>query len=191
MKQIVIFVYLLLTPQLMATESNNEVDIKTLNEEARGLVKRFASILKPSLKEALQTSGPVGAIKVCSEIAPKVARTISDNSGWSVKRVSLKTRNAQMAKPDDWERTVLQYFDIRQTNGEDVSPMMHSEIIGDDFRFMKAQGVEPVCLTCHGSEIKPGVQKALKEYYPNDLATGYQAGQVRGAFSLTKQLRSN
>ena len=52
---------------------------------------------------------------------------------------------------------------------------------------MQAQGVEPVCLLCHGSKLDGAVTQALQAYYPDDTATGYTLGQVRGAISLSKR----
>ena len=53
---------------------------------------------------------------------------------------------------------------------------------------MKAQGVETVCMNCHAAEIKPETEAALSEKYPLDKARGYSLGQIRGAFSLARDL---
>ena len=66
--------------------------------------------------------------------------------------------------------------------------MAYAEVVDGSYRFMKAQGVEAVCLSCHAAEIKPEVEAALKEKYPEDMARGYSLGQIRGAFSLTRDL---
>jgi hypothetical protein len=50
---------------------------------------------------------------------------------------------------------------------------------------MQAQGVEPLCLVCHGKGLSDEVKATLEEYYPDDLATGYSLGQVRGAISVS------
>jgi hypothetical protein len=53
---------------------------------------------------------------------------------------------------------------------------------------MKAIPTGAVCLTCHGTEVKPEVLTKIKELYPNDKATGYQEGDIRGAFVAVKNL---
>ena len=83
---------------------------------------------------------------------------------------------------------MLEQFDKRQAGGESAQKMAYSEVIDGQFRFMKAQGVEEVCLKCHATKIAPETEKALQEHYANDSARGYSLGQIRGAFSLTKQL---
>ncbi len=164
-----------------------EVDKAQLKQEAIGIIKKFGGSLKPELKKAIQAGGPAHAVSVCSEKAPSIAQRLSSDSGWMVKRVSLKARN-QVAVPDAWEQKVLQQFDQRQANGESAAKMAYSEIVDGKFRLMKAQGVEAVCLNCHAAEIKPEVEAALKDNYPEDRARGYELGQIRGAFSLSRDL---
>ena len=160
-------------------------DQAKLKQEAVSIVKRFGGTLKPELKKAIQTGGPAHAITVCSEKAPAIAQQLSTETGWSVKRVSLKPRNQNSAVPDDWERQVLEQFDKRQAAGESADAMAVAEVVDGKFRFIKAQGVEPVCLNCHAAQVKPEVESALKEKYPADKARGYTLGQIRGAFSLS------
>ena len=180
---------LFLIPSLLfSAQSYASEDIQKLNKEAKGLIMEFASVLKPSLKQAVQTQGPASAIKVCSEIAPQTAKQLSVKSGWEIKRVSLKARNHKSAKPDKFEQKILEKFEHYQYEGQSVAEMKHSEVVDGEFRFMKPQGVEQVCLACHGKEIKPEIKKALAEFYPEDVATGYQLGEIRGAYSLTKKL---
>ncbi len=165
-----------------------EVDKAQLKQEAISIVKQFGGTLKPALKQALQSGGPAHAVSVCSETAPKIAQKLRNESGWYVKRVSLKPRNSSSAIPDDWEQKVLQQFDQRQAKGESAEKMAYAEVVDGKFRFMKAQGVEPVCLTCHAAMIAPDTEAALKKNYPDDKARGYTLGQIRGAFSLAKDL---
>jgi hypothetical protein len=165
-----------------------DIDKQALKQEAIGIVKQFGGSLKPELKKALKSGGPAHAISVCSEKAPAIAARLRKQSGWDIRRVSLKARNNKTAIPDSWEEKVLKQFDERQANGESAKKMAYAEVVDGKFRFMKAQGVESVCLTCHGAKVKPAVEAALKQKYPQDHARGYSLGQIRGAFSLTKDL---
>ncbi|HCF96715.1 MAG TPA: hypothetical protein DEW46_16805, partial [Verrucomicrobia bacterium] len=42
------------------------------------------------------------------------------------------------------------------------------------------------CVACHGPEeqIQPDVLAAIRAHYPNDRATGFQPGDLRGAISV-------
>ena len=159
-----------------------------LKQEAVEIVKSFGGMLKPELQKALTEGGPKHAISVCSERAPAIAQQLREQTGWYIKRVSLKARNDKTATPDAWEAAVLQQFDRRQADGESADKMAFGEVVDGRFRFMKAQGVEAVCLTCHGATVEPEVEAALAEKYPNDAARGYTLGQIRGAFSLARDL---
>lgn len=75
-----------------------------------------------------------------------------------------------------------------KANGESAEKMAFSEVVDGKFRFMKAQGVQAVCMNCHAAEIKPETEAALREKYPLDKARGYTLGQIRGAFSLSRDL---
>lgn len=50
---------------------------------------------------------------------------------------------------------------------------------------MKAIGTEEVCLTCHGAAIAPAVLEKIQALYPDDKATGFGLGDIRGAFSVS------
>jgi hypothetical protein len=176
-------------PSLLALQiAQADVGQAQLKNEAISIVKRFGGSLKPELQKAMKAGGPSHAIPLCSEKAPAIAQSLRNDTGWYLKRVSLKPRNNQTAIPDAWEKKVLEQFDQRQVNGESAEKMAFAEVVDGKFRFMKAQGVEAVCLNCHGVDIKPETEAALREKYPHDKALGYTLGQIRGAFSLARDL---
>jgi hypothetical protein len=163
-------------------------DTGALSVEASRLAQQFVGRLKPQLKRAMAEGGPTRAIEVCADIAPSIADALSAESGWLVKRVSLKSRNASRAVPDQWEEAVLVEFDRRQAAGEAPADLHFGEVTGGQYRYLQAQGVEPLCLVCHGKGLADDVQLTLEQYYPDDWATGYKLGEVRGAISLSKGL---
>lgn len=180
-----VFVLCMLSLPLTADNLSSEADLR---KEAANIVKMFSVTLKPKLKEGIQTGGLDHAIKICSTEAPKIANSLSGETGWSIRRVSLKPRNKSNAVPDAFERKVLNKFNQFQTKAEPSSLLEYSEIVDNKFRYMKAQTVEGVCLSCHGNSIPSDVKKLINEYYPEDVATGYSLGEIRGAFSLVKDL---
>ncbi|MFM1896172.1 MAG: hypothetical protein RLZZ385_1246 [Pseudomonadota bacterium] len=171
-----------------STGPDPAVDTAALETEARYITQRFVGTLLPTLQQALQNGGPVNAIEVCAVQAPLIAQSLSEQSGWSVRRVSLKTRNTANATPDAFERQILRSFDSRQTAGEAGATLSHGEVRSGEYRFMQAQPAMPLCLTCHGDNLAPEVSSALARLYPGDSATGYQQGQIRGAISLRRAL---
>jgi len=168
---------------------------QAMKREAQQVAKELVSTLGAALKQALSESGPEAAISVCRDTAPMIANSLSRRTGWKVGRVSLKVRNPLIGQPDAWEQKILQRFDYEAVGGASAAKLYAAEIVTEPqaeyFRYMKALPVKPLCLTCHGTErtIPESVQTRLAEEYPNDAATGYAAGQIRGAVSIKRLLR--
>jgi hypothetical protein len=183
---LVLPVLLSLTP-IAADQSDTHV------LEAREIVNQFFGSLKGELQAALEEGGPVTAISICKLKAPRLTKEFSSLSGWYIARTSHKLRNPNN-RPDDWERKVLEQFLTRQANGEPLENMEYSEVVQIDgkrvFRYMQAIEVMDLCLNCHGQNIRPGISRILKQLYPNDQATGFRKGDLRGAFTLAKSLQN-
>jgi hypothetical protein len=170
-------------------------DEAALKAEAQQITGAFFGELKGELVKAMKAGGPVNAIGVCHDVAPSIAETQSEKSGWDVARTSLKLRNPANA-PDDWETAVLKQFEERRAQGEGPDTLAFAEVVEEDgetyYRFMKGIVMPPIeqmpCLACHGQEIDAKVAAKIDELYPDDQASGYVAGQVRGAFTLKKKL---
>ena len=191
MNSVRIMIVLILSSGLVACQQKHSIDEQQqqlLQHEAVQIIKQFASTLKPRLKQALHEGEPAHAIEICSKEAPRITKQLSESTHWSVKRVSLKPRNHNSAIPDRWERKVLHRFDKSRAAGADATTLTASHVENGRFRFMKAQPVEQLCLLCHGAEISTNIAAALKKHYPQDRATGYKPGDIRGAFSLSKRL---
>ncbi len=155
--------------------------------EARGVVTQFAGMLKPLLQSEIQAVGPVNAIHVCAEKAPELAQTLREETGWHIRRVSLQPRNPG-ARPDVWETEQLRQFAAERRAGAAPSELNTYLLGADTFRYMQAQITDGLCLLCHGDSLDPAIEHALQQRYPEDKATGYKLGDVRGAISLSKRV---
>jgi hypothetical protein len=164
-------------------------------DKSKAVVQEFFGKLKGELEAAMKEGGPINAIQVCNRVAPGIAHELSSKHGMHVARTSLKTRNADNA-PDAWEAAVLKKFEERKAAGENPDAIAFAEVVEADgkkeFRFMKAIIMPPEdkmpCLKCHGSNIDPAVAAKLDALYPKDMARGYKAGDVRGAFTLRQPM---
>ena len=164
--------------------------LEAFAQESRATVKSFAGSLQGALKGAIQEGGPAHAIPVCNLKAPEIAKGLSVE-GRKVGRTSHRVRNPDNA-PDAWEAGILEDFMARAAAGEDLKTMEQTAVVegaeGPTLRYMKAIPVGEVCLACHGGEIAPEIQARLDETYPEDQATGFALGELRGAFSISKPL---
>jgi hypothetical protein len=153
--------------------------------EGRAIAAAFGAELRGALQEAMAAGGPLAAIRVCNEEAPRIAAAAAAQSGASVGRTSLKLRNPDN-QPDDHEREVLERFAESLAARADGPPPERLDTLEDGrVRYMRAIFTEPPCLACHGETLAPPVADAIGALYPDDEARGYQAGELRGAFTIT------
>lgn len=159
--------------------------------ENRAITGELMQSLKGALQEAMKEGGPVNAIAVCNEKAPEIATALSAKNNRQVARTSLKVRNPANT-PDEWEENVLKAFEKRKAKGEDPKTIEHSEMVRIDgnwnFRYMKAIPTGDICLACHGEDLAPAVKAKLEALYPDDRATGYKLGDLRGAFTIVQPM---
>ena len=159
--------------------------------QARSVATSVPPKLLAVLQEEIARGGPEGAIAVCREQAPALARAASEQSGWTVRRVSLRNRNPK-AVPDAWERAALEDFDRRAAAKESPATLERAEVTlvnGQPVqRYMRALPTLALCTQCHGTaaQLSPAVTARLKALYPDDRATGYAIGDIRGAMTLSR-----
>lgn len=174
---------------LESAKADEDADLEAFVQESRALVKTFAGTLKGELQRAIEEGGPLEAVSVCNVRAPEIARELSAPAEWTVGRTSHKLRNPSNA-PDDWEAKVLESFLERAKAGESLDTMEEAERIESygsrTYRYMKAIPVGQVCLACHGSHIDPALKARIDSLYPEDQATGFAQGELRGAFTISK-----
>ena len=159
--------------------------------EARKVAEGLAGHLKELLGKELAAGGFERAVAVCSEKALAETKAYSERRGRYVRRVTTRTRNPAN-KPDEFELRVLGVFERMRRAGAVMKD--YYEVVETDgrqeLRYLKPLLVQGLCLTCHGPEdkIPAGVKKILAERYPDDRATGYRAGELRGAISVRMPL---
>lgn len=132
--------------------------------------------LSARLKAAVVAGGGAGAIAVCREEAPRVAREISERMRLRIGRTSYRLRNPDNAPPD-WARALV------EARAEKPRYLAHT-----DGRLAALLPIRTAkrCLGCHGAldAILPPVREALAQHYPDDAATGFAEGDLRGWFWL-------
>ena len=164
-------------------------DVKERMGTARAAAIEFGKTLMGELQKAIAAGGPVNAIGVCNVIAPKIAVDISAEKKMTIGRTSLKLRQPNN-KPDEWELQQLRRFERRKAAGENPASIEIGEYVTTAgktvFRYMKPIPTGEVCLNCHGGTLAPEVTAKLKQLYPQDAATGYKLGDLRGAFTITE-----
>lgn len=147
---------------------------------ARDALKAFQSLggaLQARLQAAMKEGGPVEAIAVCRVEAPKLTGAVAAEQRMRLGRTAARLRNPANA-PRAWVEPWLATWAGRPAR---EAPVEVVDLGGGRLGVIAPIPTGPLCVTCHG---KPGadLQAALRRAYPDDRATGFQAGDLRGAF---------
>lgn len=159
----------------------------------RTVAAEFMKDLKNVLINQIQSNGILKAVSVCSDTAQVLTNNFGLKKGVYIRRVSLRNRNPNNL-PDDFEKRVLNKFELLKQNNELDDKTEHSEIIKDGeftyLRYLKPILVQAECLNCHGNvnEISQDVNELITQKYPYDKAVGYSIGDLRGAVSIKQAI---
>jgi hypothetical protein len=183
--------------QSEAREPTQRVDRSSLTEDecleiCRVATGKLATALQKALLDAIADKGLSGALTTCNVEAIPIARTISIEEGLMISRTSTRFRNPTNA-PDDWEAPRLEQLAARLAAGEDPATLESWQVVAypeghHTFRYMKAIPTGDLCISCHGNYLVPEVADRVADLYPDDLATGFAVGDLRGAFTLSLPL---
>ena len=144
-------------------------------ERASQVLAPYKTQLKGTLMEALE-EGPEVAIGVCQSQAPLIAASVAP-PGVTLGRTSHRLRNPENA-PQPWMRPLLTtYLD----NPGDQPPRAVDRGDGT-FGYVEPILMQPPCETCHGPTVEASLGRELKVLYPDDEATGFVTGELRGLF---------
>lgn len=180
---------------LSCTKKETPPEPTALSRESAAVVGdrvagRLGAALKEALSAAMKSGGPREAISVCSKKAYALTDSIekTDPDVVRLRRTSLRIRNPQNA-PDSSEIAAISLFEARLNSGNGPGdPIITEEmsVNGKQFRYFKPLLVEPVCLVCHGTSdyLNKEVLAKIKAVYPDDRATGFNDGDLRGVISV-------
>ncbi len=146
---------------------------------ALGLGKDLSGLLLG----ALDREGPAGAIAFCADSAQvRTARHAAQ--GVTVRRVGTRLRNPANAAADSAEAAILARFAAAHAAG--AAPVQVVEELtgptGRELLYARPILVAERCTACHGDPagFDPVVRRVLADRYPEDAATGYAPGDLRG-----------
>lgn len=145
-------------------------------------------VLGSELKAALEEGDVEKAIKTCNIKALPLTAEVASNYNVQLKRVSEKYRNAAN-KPTSIDLQVLDYFksQLEKENDHTYFLVTVEEQEGKNiYTYHHALFTNELCLQCHGnaSDFSDEIRNRLDELYPNDLAVGYELGDLRGMIKV-------
>lgn len=146
---------------------------------AADAARAFSGALRQALSGAMAEGGPAAAVAVCHDEAPRIAERVSAEHGVRLGRVGVRSRNPAN-RLEGWQRALLEEWQARPPAGppSQWAPVVRHE--GGTLRWARAIETEGLCLVCHGPRLEPGLEASIRARYPDDPATGFEAGSLRG-----------
>ncbi len=144
---------------------------------AQVAAKALQATLQTRLVEVLPTTGPVAAIDICRREAYAVAAEVGMQQGISLGRTSHKLRNPNNA-PKPWAASVV----AANVGTKYVDANAYVVDLGSKVGVLQPIPMGDTCSLCHGTKswMPADVAAVLERSYPNDEATGFTTGDVRG-----------
>lgn len=159
----------------------------TPDAQARGqaAMSEFGDRLRNELRAAMSQDGAAGAVSFCHDQAPRIADEVMATHGVRLGRVAVAGRNRNPGNAyGGWQGELLDSFQLAVNTGG--APESQMAVIRDDvpagveLRLARGIRVEAACLMCHGDNIAPPIAERLAALYPEDRATGFLEGDLRG-----------
>ncbi len=156
------------------------------------IVAETFGLLSSNLLSAIQQSGVSNALPFCSLSASPLTASMAQKHGVTIRRFSHKPRNP-LGQADAAELSILSRFESGPTGTNPPPPVVTNFNAQTATFFAPIVLTKELCLQCHG---EPGKDIAaenlavIQRLYPNDAATGFKLGQLRGAWRIDFPLAS-
>ena len=164
-----------------------QADDEALRAQAQKVIADTFATMSGNLMRAMAEGGPAKAIPFCHENVKGLAAELQKKHGVRIQRVSHKPRNpANQASPQELKRIET----MQEALGAGKPPQAELTKEEDGRRIYYAPIVIPAetCLKCHGDPtnvIAPADLKLIQQLYPQDQATGFHLGDLRGLWKIT------
>jgi len=159
--------------------------------EGKKVAGEAFQVLSGQLMGAMAKGGPTHAIDFCSTRALGLTSAVGSSNRVGLQRVTHAARNpANLANP--LEQELIARFQAEMRAGTNLPPVPPAPVIrtnASGARVFYAPIVlsNPLCLQCHGApgrEIASATAEAIGQKYPQDRATGFRMGDLRGLWKV-------
>lgn len=161
-------------------------------QRGKAIAAETFSLLSSNLQSAIQSGGVSNALPFCSLAASPLTAGMAGKHGVTLRRVTHKPRNPA-GRADPTELAVLKHFEASLTGTNPPPPVVTNFTAGTATFFAPIVLNNELCLKCHGDpdrEIGPENAAVIQQLYPQDEATGFKLGQLRGAWRIDIPLAS-
>jgi len=142
---------------------------QAMNELQRALLTKLTA--------AMTSGGPAAAVEVCRSDARTIAEAVAKAQGLELGRTSHRLRNPANAARG-WARPAVD----AAAGSKAASEGLRVFDLGDRVGVLRPIGTAEACTRCHGAadEVHRNIGATLAAAYPQDRATGFTPGDLRG-----------
>ena len=155
---------------------------------ARPAAQSLGGRLLARVRQAIADGGPGRAIAVCRDEAPRLASETAaaqaEQGVTAIGRVGVRVRNPENAGDKVDRAAIRRFLAARHENGQQLAELVVER--NANFVYYKAINTQATCLMCHGDPamLPQPVKQALAANYPEDRATGFAQGELRGLWRV-------
>lgn len=169
----------------IAPQKEPAFDEKAMLEKGKNIAAKTFIALSSNLQKALKDGGISNAIQYCSLNALPIMDSLSKVENVKIRRTSLKVRNLKDS-PTKTELAVLNQYHKSDKEGTEIKPLVQ-QLENQNITFYAPIRVNEFCLQCHGEigeTLTAENHLIIQNKYPEDKAIGYNAGDLRGIWSI-------
>ena len=157
-------------PEIVTGAIPTELEKSSLLAAKEDLFKRLSGRLMTAMSEG----GPAAAIEVCQVEAKSMAIEVGKETNVKIGRTGVRLRNTNN-QPPSWAQKLI----VDKTDTPVFARLSNEHVVALLPIKLQAQ-----CLMCHGprESLAPDVKEKLATLYPQDQATGFSEGELRGWF---------
>jgi hypothetical protein len=170
----------------LASAAGSSLPAEPLEARGKAITQQAFALLSSNLARALTEGGVTNALSYCSIQALPLTKVVADTNRVRLSRVTHKPRNPanQLAAH---ESAILEKFRARMAEQTPPAPVLITNAQGTVTFYAPILINNKLCLNCHG---EPGKDIAadkvayIKRLYPQDQATGFKMGDLRGLWRI-------
>ncbi|MFV0541165.1 MAG: DUF3365 domain-containing protein [Aestuariibaculum sp.] len=157
-----------------------ENEIKNMITLGNSISAETQSVLLKNVAEAIKKGGTDYAVDFCNVNVFMLTDSVANKHTLTIQRLSNKNRNPNNVLQT--HRDSLAWEKINTDKSTFIEQYENGEIY-----FYKPISIKmPTCIKCHGNQtdISESTKKIIAKRYPNDKATGYKMGDLRGMWKI-------
>jgi hypothetical protein len=157
-----------------------------LIESGNKIARLTALSLQRSLQSAIKEGGLIHAIKFCNIEAIPITDSVSETETVNIRRLAKKYRNP-LNETNAMESELYKSYILEWLGGHELKPKIITDGNGHPVYYNPIY-VGALCLNCHGEvgkNINEETAATIQNLYPEDKATNFKQGQLRGMWAIT------